>query len=67
MNAITYSFYKFRPYVFDAAGLLLICGIIMFLVYIRCGLPWVAKLSGWLVVLGALPLTLLMCTGYFGS
>lgn len=67
MNALHFAYYNFRPYLFDVAGLLLILGIILFLVYIRSGLPWVAKASVLLVVIGALPIALLMCTGYFGS
>lgn len=67
MNALHFFYFNFRPYLFDVAGLLLILGIIMFLVYIRSGLPWVAKASVCLVVIGALPIALLMATGYFGS
>lgn len=67
MDVLHHFYYNFRPYLFDVAGLMLILGIILFLVYIRCGLPWVAKASGLLVLIGAVPIGLLMCTGYFGS
>jgi hypothetical protein len=67
MDSLLHFYYSLRPLIFDLAGLSLIFGVITYIVYIRCGIPWVAKTSAWFVGIGAIPIGLMMMSGYFGS
>jgi hypothetical protein len=64
---IAYQLYHLRPFIFDIAGLILIGAVLLFFSYIRYDMPWMAKFSWYMFLIGGLPLLYFACTGYFGG
>lgn len=57
----------FRACLFDLAGLVLICSILLYFTYIRWGRPWMAQFAFYMFLAGGVPLVYFFLTGYFGS
>jgi hypothetical protein len=59
-----YQLHSHRPYIFDAAGILLIAAVLTYFTYIRYDFPWLLRLSVLLFILGGGPIVYCLWTGY---